>query len=61
MWQELKEYMRREVQPKNKQELISGIQKFWDTVSVAKCTKYIWHLSKVIPRVIELQGDATGY
>ena len=61
MWHELKEYMRREVKPKNKQELISGIQEFWDTVSVDKCTKYIRHLRKVIPRVIELQGDATLY
>ena len=26
-----------------------------------KCWKYIQHLRKVIPRVIELKGDATGY
>ena len=61
MWHELKEFMRREVKPKIKQELIDGIEQFWATVDVAKCTRYIRHLRKVIPKVIELQGAATGY
>ena len=61
MWHEMKEYLRREVKPKIKQELIDGIQEFWATVDVPKCTKYIRHLRKVIPRVIELEGAATGY
>lgn len=61
VWHELKEYIRREVKPSTKQELISGIREFWETVSVAKCTKYIKHLRKVIPKVIELNGRATGY
>ena len=25
------------------------------------CAKYIGHLKKVIPKAIELKGDATGY
>ena len=61
IWHELKEYQRREVKPKTKQELIDGINAFWDTVDIDKCTKYIRHLRKVIPKVIELQGAATGY
>ena len=44
-----------------KEELIDGIQKFWETVDQAKCEKYIGHLRKVIPKVIELEGSATGY
>ena len=55
------EFLRREVKPHAKQELIDGIQQFWGTVTVAKCAKYINHLKKVIPRVIELDGAATGY
>jgi transposase len=31
MWHELKEFIRREVKPHTKQELIDGIVKFWDT------------------------------
>jgi hypothetical protein len=58
---ELKEYIRREVKPKVKEELIDGIQQFWGTVDQAKCEKYIGHLQKVIPKVIELEGSATGY
>ena len=61
MWHELKEYIRREVKPKTKSELVDGIKSFWATVTVEKCTKYIHHLRKVIPRAIELNGDATGY
>ena len=61
LWHELKEFIRREVKPKTKQELVKGIEKFWGRVTVEKCNKYINHLRKVIPRVIELEGHATGY
>ena len=61
LWHELKEFLRREIKPKNKQELVDGILAFWNTVDIAKCKKYIRHLRKVVPRVIELNGAATGY
>ena len=61
LWHELKEYIRREVKPKTKDELIAGIIEFWSTVDKNKCIKYIRHLRKVIPKVIELNGAATGY
>ena len=61
LWHKLKEYIRREVKPKTKAELIDGIKEFWKTVTTEKCTKYIRHSRKVIPRAIELNGDATGY
>lgn len=61
MWHKLKEFIRREVKPKTKEELVAGIIKFWDTVTVEKCVKYINHLKKVIPKVVELNGNATGY
>ena len=52
-WHELKEYVRREIKPSN--------ELFWNTVDTYKCCKYINHLRKVVPRVIELEGAATGY
>ena len=61
LWHELKEYNRRVVKPTTKQQLITGIQQFWETVTVDKCNKYINHLKKVLPKVIELNGAATGY
>ena len=60
-WHELKEFIRREAKPKKKDELVDGIKYFWETVDLAKCRKYIRHIHKVIPKVIELEGAATGY
>lgn len=55
LWHELKEFNRREIKPRTKEELVAGITKFWATVDRAKCAKYIGHLRKVIPKVIELR------
>ena len=59
----LKECIRREIKPKNKDELVTGIMKFWEIVDTAKCLKYtcIGHFNKIIPEVIQVKGAATGY
>ena len=61
LWHELKEFLRREVKPKIKEELVGGVEQFGATVDVAKCTRYIRHLRKVVPKVIELEAKATGH
>ena len=61
LWHKLKEFIRRKAKPKSKQELLDTITAFWETVDIAKCQRYIYHLKKVIPAVIENQGKATGY
>ena len=61
LWHELKEFNRRTVKPRGKEELVNGIKQFWKTVTVQKCTKCICHLRKVIPKVIEVGGEPTGY
>ena len=58
---DLKEYVTDVIKPSSKSELISGIKSFWRTVNIHRCCKYINHLQKVVPRVIECQGAATGY
>ena len=57
----MKDYLRKHIKPKTKQELVDGIKTFWATVSEHKCLKYIGHLNKVIPKVIEQGGGPTGY
>ena len=44
-----------------KDELVQGIQQLWATVDVQKCKRYIGHLRRVLPRIVELNGDATGF
>ena len=61
LWHELKDHLCGVIKPKNKQELIDGILSFWSTVDEHKCCKYIRHLRKVIRKVVEKGGDATGY
>ena len=61
LWHELKEHIRREIKPHTKDELVAGILDFWKTVDRTKCAKYIRHLRKVLPKIIELDGAATGY
>lgn len=61
LWYELKEHLRAREKPRTQAELVAGIEMFWNTVTQEKCQKYIRHLQKVLPRVIEVQGDATGY
>ena len=61
LWHELKQYNLRVIKPKNKDGLIEGIKRFWRTVTVDKCVKYVDHLKKVLPKVVEFNSAATGY
>ena len=56
LWHELKSHLRRFVKPRTKEELIDGIHQFRQTVSTAKCKKYIDDLKKVVPAVIAREG-----
>ena len=61
LWHELKHYLRTIYKPMNKEELIAGIHSFWDTVTPEKCQRYISHLRKVLPALVERKGKASGY
>ena len=61
LWHEPKHFLQNIVKPRTKEELISGIERFWnERVDAEKCTKYIGHLHKVLPIVVERQGKASG-
>ena len=61
LWHELKHFLRTVVKPSNKEELVAGIQRFWDSVTPEKCQRYIGHLKKVLPAVVERVGRASGF
>jgi hypothetical protein len=49
------------VKPCNQDELVDGIVDFWNGLTVEVCNKYIDHLYKVVPKVIEKDGNASGF
>lgn len=60
IWNQLKRYIAKN-QPKNKEELLDNIERFWlETVTPELCNIYIDHLFKVIPICEALGGKATG-
>ncbi|CAH1264495.1 Hypp3001 [Branchiostoma lanceolatum] len=61
LWAELKHHLRKTVKPRNQAELVNGILQFWKGVDEEKCQRYIGHLHKVIPKVIEMNGGASGF
>jgi len=40
---------------------MNGIEEFWQTLTPEVCTRYIRHLHKVMPKVIEEDGNPSGY
>ena len=61
IWGSLKQYLRSTYKPSNLEELKNGIQQFWLTLTPTVCSKYIGHLQKVMPKVIEVDGNPSGY
>lgn len=61
VWGSLKYFLRHNYKPRNLEELIAGIQQFWKSMTPEVCRKYIGHLQKVMPKVVELEGAASGY
>ena len=61
VWGSMKQYLRTHYKPRNLDELKQGIQQFWETLTPDVCQRYIGHLQKVIPKVIQVQGGPSGY
>lgn len=57
VWKELKDYA--EV-ARTRDELEERILTFWGSLTVEKCERYINHLPKVLPKVVENQGGPSG-
>ena len=59
---ELKHFLRNVVKAMIKDELLQGIARFWrEKLNPAKRLRYIGHIQKVLPIVVEQQGPASGH
>lgn len=65
VWGSLKTYLRNTHfpadRPRNLTTLKEGIKAFWKGLTPEICKQYILHLHRVIPVVLEKEGDASGY
>ena len=61
VWGSMKQYLRTAYKPMNLEELRAGIERFWITLTPDVCKQYIGHLQKVMPKIVELQGEPSGY
>ena len=61
VWGSLKQYLRSLYKPKNLAELQQGIEQFWQSLTPTMCQRYISHLHRVIPKVIAVDGEPSGY
>ena len=61
VWGSLKRFLRDQWKPTNQETLIEGIKTYWKTLTPQACEKYIRHIHKVIPKVIEERGALSGY
>ena len=57
----MKNFLRDKHKPRNMPELKEGIRKFWRTMTPQMCCRYIDHLQKVMPDVIEANGAPSGH
>ena len=61
VWGSMKTFLRNEYKPRTLDALKNGIRAFWKTLTPAVCQRYINHLHRVIPKVIEMDGAASGF
>ena len=52
---QLREFLRNEYKPPNLSELKQGINAFWESLTPEISSRYIGHLKKVIPKVVEVR------
>ena len=61
VWAAMKSYTGNEA-PRTQDALVATLLRFWNShLNPAQCNRYINHIYKVIPKVIEVHGGFSGY
>ena len=61
LWHEMKHHFRTRVKPRTEEQLLQGISEFWGKLTAWRCQRYINHIQRVLPVVVEREGRATGF
>ena len=61
VWASMKEFLRNDYKPKGLEDLKHGIREFWMRLTPAVCSRYINHIHRIMPKVVEKQGGPSGY
>ena len=60
VWSTMKYYVSKD-NPKNQEQLVNSIFKIWKShLTVTQCNRYIDHIFKVLPKVVEAEGGFSG-
>ena len=57
----MKTYLQDKNKPKNLEQLKDRIRNYWRSLTSELCTKYIDHLKKVMPAIVNDKGGPSGY
>ncbi|KAI8484403.1 hypothetical protein Bbelb_378360 [Branchiostoma belcheri] len=61
-WHQMKAHIRKNVKPRNQDQLAEAVASFWKTyMTQEQCCRYINHLYKVMPVVVARRGFPSGY
>ena len=61
VWGSMKQAIRNDYKPRTLDELESAIKHYWATkLTPEVCQRYVRHIHKVLPRIVEVNGAATG-
>ncbi|KAH3815277.1 hypothetical protein DPMN_143799 [Dreissena polymorpha] len=61
VWATLKDYLKRQVKPRTKAQLVHGITEFWNNLTAEDCAKYIDHIHRVLPHVVLNESGPSGF
>lgn len=62
VWGSMKQALRADYKPKNLPELEAAVEHYWQTKLTQRvCERYVGHISRVLPVVVEVDGEPTGF
>lgn len=62
VWGSMKEAVRNNYKPRTLQQLKDALLDYWSKkMTEETCTRYVLHIHKVLPAVVEAEGQASGY